>query len=249
MSKSYLERVKEIVTVNDPHSKAEQDIWDILDTSKAVILDGHFELLSERHTDKFFRFAAITQFPYFVSKISKEMVAWLKNNGVPSKVDVILGPASQGMFFAYDIARELNGTMKTRAVYAAINKKNGYPVESFVEGFEIKPGENVLIVNDMTTTGSGIKTLITLAERASAKVIGICLFANRGIGVEEVEKIKSKYLFHSIIDLNMPSWEPKDCKNKCLTDKPLIKAYVLHHLPIYSVEDAYKRYVEKLRVA
>jgi orotate phosphoribosyltransferase len=248
MSEDYIERVKKIVTINPPHSSAEKDIWEILDTSKAVIFDGHFELLSGRHSDKFFRFAAITQFPYFVSKISKEMVKWLKGNEIPGKIDVVLSPSSQGLFFAYDISRELNGAMKTRAVYAAIDKKTGYPKEEFVEGFEIKSGENVLVVNDMTTTGSGIESLIKLAERSSAKVVGICLFANRGIDEPKVTNIKSKYLFHSIIDLKMPSWSSKECKDRCLDDKKLIKATKLNHLPIYSVENAYEKYVEKLEV-
>jgi len=248
MNKSYLERVQEIVTINKPHLKASDEIWNILDTTKAIIFDGHFELLSKRHSDKFFRFAAITQYPYFVSKISQEMVAWIRNNNT-EKIDVTLSPASQGMFFAYDLARELNGTMKTRAVYAAIDKDTGYPKEGFVEGFEIRRGERVLVVNDMTTTGHGLQTLINLVEKSYAKVVGVCLFGDRGVGEDNIKEIKRAYSFHSIVDLNMPSWPAEDCRIRCLSNKRLIKAVELHHLPIYSEENAYELYVEKLEEA
>lgn len=246
MEKSYLERVKEVVKINDLHSLKENDIWEILDTSKAIIFDGHFELLSKKHSDIFFRFAAISQFPSFMAKISREMVSWLKDTDNLSKIDVILGPTSQGMFFAYDIARELNGRMGTRAVYATIDKETGKPIDRLVEGFEIKYNENVLIVNDMTTTGNGIETLIRLTERYSAKVTGICLFANRGIAEGRIKKIITKYKFHSIIDLDMPSWPKEECSTKCDSNKKLIESREINHLPIYSDEDAYNRYVEKL---
>lgn len=244
---SYLEKIKKVVSINDLCFLKEDDIWEILDTSKAIIFDGHFELVSNRHTDIFFRFAAISQYPSFVAKISKELVAWLKESEI-SKIDVVLGPSSQGLFFAYDIARELNGTMGTRAVYAAINKKTGRPVEKLIEGFEIKPNEKVLVVNDMTTTGEGLETLTRLAEKEyPGKVIGVCLFANRGIDEEIVSKVKNNYNFHSIIDLKLSSWSKSECNKKCLK-KHLIKSKNINHLPIYSEEDEYERYIKKLEL-
>ncbi|KJU87075.1 orotate phosphoribosyltransferase [Candidatus Magnetobacterium bavaricum] len=253
MDKTYLERVKGIVTINEPHLNAEEKIWDILDTSKALTFDGHFKLLSGNHSDTFFRFDAITLFPYLVSMISKEMLQWLYSANLPLKIDVVLGPASHGMFFAYDMARELNRQatkenrdMNTRAVYTAVDEENGYPLGFCLDGFEINPRENVLVVNDMTTTGNGIETLINLAERNRAKVLGVCLFANRGNNEKKIDRIKSKYLFHSIIDLKMPYWPAKDCHRNCKTDKRLVKAEEINHLPIYSEENAYDLYVKKL---
>ncbi len=244
---SYLERVKDVVNINDLCFLKEDDIWETLDTSKAIIFDGHFELISNRHTDTFFRFAAISQYPTYVAKISKELVAWLKHNDIP-EIDVVLGPSSQGLFFAYDIARELNGTMGTRAVYAAINKKTGRPAKELVEGFEIKPDEKVLVVNDLTTTGEGLDTLISLAEKKSGQVVGVCLFANRGIGVQKVEEISNQYKFHSIIDLDMPFWSKTECSRKCDREKKMIYSKDINHLPIYSEENEYERYIKKLEL-
>jgi|GEM_PF-2235227 len=247
MNKPYLERVKETVKINNLCFLSETDIWEILDTSKAIIFDGHFELLSKKHTDTFFRFAAISQYPSLVAKISKELVAWLKNCSSCSP-NVILGPASQGMFFAYDIARELNGALGCRAVYAAIDKDSGRPKERLVEGCEIYEGERVVIVNDMTSTGHGLETLIRLAkDRYRAEVIAICIFANRGKEEQNIHQLYDKYNIHSIIDLTMPSWSEDQC-NLCRERKPLIESKHINHLPIYSDENTYARYIKQLKL-
>lgn len=208
MSKTYIDRVKEIVSVGKLYRLTEADVWEMLDLAKPVIFDGHFELLSERHSDTFFRFAAISQWPFFISKISHDMIAWLEESGASSRIDIVLGPSSQGMFFAFDIASKL----KTRVAYTPIDKATGKPKRELVEGFNIPTGTKVLVVNDMSTTGTGLQTLVSLAEEDyGAEVVGICIFANRGPHERKVQELMAKVkLFRSIIDLNMPSWDKQD---------------------------------------
>lgn len=246
----YLQRIKSFVKVNRLYSLQESALWDILDSSNAVILDGHFELLCGKHSEQFFRFAAISQYPSFVAKISKELVAWVKQEDDLPLVDVVLGPTSQGMFFAYDIARELNGQSHkgvTRAVYATIDKE-GRPQKNLAKGFEIKPGDDVLIVNDMTTTGNGLQTLVKLVNDAGGNVAGIGLFANRGIDEDNIVKLQKKYVnrFHSIIDLDMPSWDASNC-HLCSEELPIINSGELNHLPIYENKDSFQLYLKKLK--
>ncbi|MFH1097136.1 MAG: phosphoribosyltransferase family protein [Candidatus Desantisbacteria bacterium] len=250
MDRTYLQRVKEVVKINHLYHLEESMIWEMLDSSKAITFDGHFELLSKKHSDTFFRFAAISQYPSFVAKISKEMVAWLTTDCEKiADINVVLGPASQGMFFAYDIAREFNGRMGCRAVYTAIDN-DGSPKGDLIEGFDIKPGENVLIVNDMATTGNGLERLAQLVEKkCGANVVAICLFANRGMDEEKIQLLEKKYKFHSILDLNMPSWPKKQCNQKCNQNRMLIHSGKLNHLPIYTEENAYDLYVAKLQHA
>ena len=246
----YLQRIRDIVKVNHLYSLQESDLWEMIDFSKAIILDGHFELLCKKHSELFFRFAAISQYPSYVAKISKELVAWVKQNNFLPSIDVVLGPTSQGMFFAYDIARELNGDARngiTRAVYATIDE-TGRPQNKLAKGFEIKSNESVLVVNDMATTGEGLQTLIQLVEDADGRVAGIGLFANRGLDEYLVKKLQKKYTskFHSIIDLDMPTWDTADCQ-RCDVNSPIIKSGELNHLPIYNDERSYQLYIKKLK--
>ena len=96
---NYLQRIRNIVKINHLYSLQESDLWEMMDFSKAIILDGHFELLCKKHSELFFRFAAISQYPSYVAKISKELVAWVKQNKSLPSIDVVLGPTSQGMLY------------------------------------------------------------------------------------------------------------------------------------------------------
>ena len=247
---NYLQRIRNIVKINHLYSLQENDLWEMMDFSKAIILDGHFELLCKKHSELFFRFAAISQYPSYFAKISKELVAWVKQNKSLPSIDVVLGPTSQGMFFAYDIARELNGDTRngiTRAVYATIDEI-GCPQNKLAKGFEIKSNESVLVVNDMTTTGKGLQTLLQLVEDAGGRIAGIGLFANRGLDEYRVKELQKKYTskFHSIIDLDMPTWDAADCQ-QCDVNSPIIKSGELNHLPIYNDEHSYQLYIKKLK--
>ena len=245
MQKPYIDRVKEIVKIDRLYRLTEDDIWTMIEKTKPVIFDGHFELLSGRHSDKFFRFSSICQLPYFISKISDEMIPWIESDSKLERIDVVLGVSSQGMFFAFDLASKL----KTRVAFAPINKDSGKPDRRLIGGFTIKPEDRVLIVNDMTTTGSGIATLEALAEvDHRAVVVGICMFGNRGIVSPEVIAMKEKYQnrFRAIVDLNMPSWKDNCPICAKVNSLPVIHSKQINHLPIYSQENEYQLYLNKL---
>lgn len=205
MSKSYEELVNDVVQVGQLFSFNKEEIIDLLLQTKSIWFDGHFELLSKRHSASFFRFALITQHPYLMAKISKEMLGWIQKSNLGS-IDVVLSTSRAGMLLAYDIAREL----KIRAVYAECDDFTGYPTD-LQEGFTIKRNEKVLVVNDVTTTGEALQKLIKLAESSRGKVVGVCVFAARGEESLKIEKIRSKYKFHSIIVVKFESWGKNQC--------------------------------------
>lgn len=210
MDKSYEELVREITQINKLYSISEGELLEILDVSKALLFNGHFELLSDIHTDIFLRFSLIAQYPWLMSRISREMLKWIDEEDV-GNIDVILGTSRAGKWFAYDIARELNGKMKSRAVYAKNDEKTGYPMKELLDGFYIKKNDRVLIVNDLTTTGTGLLNLIDLVESYSGKVVGICVFASRAHHVERLKKIIDEYKFHSIVEFKMKGWNKSKC--------------------------------------
>ena len=210
MSESYEELVRSITTINQLYSVKKEDIFEILNVSKSLMFNGHFELLSDIHTDTFLRFALIAQYPWLMSIISKEILGWISQDNV-GQVDVVLGTSRAGKWFAYDIARELNGEMKSRAVYAKTDENTGYPMKEFMDGFSVKKNERVLIVNDLTTTGTGLGNLIDLAESYRSKVVGICVFASRAQQASRLKNIIKSYNFHSIVEFNMSGWNKNDC--------------------------------------
>ncbi len=213
MTKTYEELVNDVVQTPKLFSLTREDIINLLIETRPIWFDGHFELLSKKHSDSFFRFASITQYPYLMGKISREILGWIKNNSDElGQIDVVLSTSKAGMLLAYDIARELNGSYKTRAVYADCDGDTGYPTK-LQDGFTIDRNEKVLVVNDLTTTGDALQNLIDLAKSKKGKIIGVCVFAIRKEGSLKIQAIKSKYKskFHSVIEMKFDSWTEKEC--------------------------------------
>lgn len=208
MTKAYEDLVRDVVKVNELYSLAKEDIMELLLKAKPLWFYGHFELISKWHSDSFFRFALITQHPYLMQIISKEMLGWIKNSDL-GQIDVVLSTSRAGMLLAYDIARELNGTYKTRAVYAETDASTGYPTK-LQEGFAINKNEKVLVVNDLTTTGKSLQELVKLAEYHRGSVVGVCVFAARSKS-PQIETIEKRYKFHSIIEMKLTCWAKDEC--------------------------------------
>jgi len=247
--KTYNELLQEITIVNELFRLKEEDIFEILYETKPIFFKGHFELLSGRHSDVFFRFALIAQRPWLMKKISKEMIGWVTDSKPEiGQIDVVLGTSRAGMLFAYDIARELNGKLKTRAVYAKSEPESGYPLPILLEGFNIKRKERVLIVNDITTTGTGIKILIDLAKSYGGEVVGICLFGDRALDEPKVKQIKEEYNFHSIVTFKMESWDKGKC-SLCDKDIPCVHSRDINSLTLSKPIDEILEPLKTLRVA
>ena len=68
MIKTYEELVNNVVETSNLFSLTREEIINLLLETKPIWFDGHFELLSKRHSDSFFRFASITQHPYLMEK-------------------------------------------------------------------------------------------------------------------------------------------------------------------------------------
>ena len=210
MEKSYEDLVREITKIDGLYSINEEELLEIFFISKSLMFNGHFELLSEIHTDTFLRFSLIAQYPWLMSRISREMLQWIEQENI-GQIDVVLGTSRAGKWFAYDIARELNGKMRSRAVYAKTDDKTGYPMKELMDGFTIKKNERVLIVNDLTTTGTGLGKLIDLAESYNGKIVGICVFASRAQQAQTLKKLTNDYKFHSIVQFDMKGWNKSEC--------------------------------------
>jgi orotate phosphoribosyltransferase len=86
-----------------------------------------------------------------------------------------------------------------------------------------------LVVNDLTTTGSGLKHLIDIAESYNGKVVGVCVFASRDTKSSNIKHIKKNYNFHTTIEFEMETWEVQECP-LCANEEPFIKSVDLNSL-------------------
>ena len=106
----------------------ENDIIDILKES-GVLMEGHFELTSGRHSDKYMQCAKVFRFPEYTSSLARALAEKIADK----KISKVIGPAIGGIILAYEVSKALNVTN----IFA--EREDGKMV--FRRGFEVLEGE------------------------------------------------------------------------------------------------------------
>lgn len=136
----------------------------IFDETEAL-KKGHFLLTSGLHSEYYLQCALALQYPQIAQKLCKEIA----NKIGSDTIDATFAPALGGIVIGYEMARALN----CRAVFAERVDGN----LTLRRGFQIAPGEKVLIVEDVITTGGSVMEVREIAKAAGADVKGFaCLF-------------------------------------------------------------------------
>jgi orotate phosphoribosyltransferase len=170
-----------------------QDLKQILSDCGAL-LDGHFQLTSGRHSDRYVEKFRLIEQPRYLDEAARAMVEGID----PDSINIVLGAAVGGILIAGAVARLLDRrTMFTERV-------NG--VMTLRRGFELTPKDRVLIVEDIISTGGSVVELIDVAKASGATTVQVSCLVDRTVdGIDFV--VPSKAL------LRMPiaSWEPEEC--------------------------------------
>ncbi|MBL7996056.1 orotate phosphoribosyltransferase [bacterium] len=169
------------------------EILDIFRKSGAL-LEGHFILTSGAHSPNYFQCAKVLQYPNWAQILCAEIAMFFKDH----KIHAVAAPAVGGIIVAHEVARTLNA----RCVFS--ERENG--VMRFRRGFEIKRDENVLVVEDVVTTGGSLKEVVQLCRDADANVIGVGFLVDRSNG--QVTFGVPKY---SLISVDAVKYEPRVC--------------------------------------
>ena len=105
---------------------------------------------------------------------------------------VVLSPALGGLIIGHEVARGLG----VRAIFAE-RQEGGLTLR---RGFAIEPGERVLIVEDVVTTGGSTRETMEVAREAGGEVVGAAAIINRGGGIE------LGVPFHALATVAFPTW-------------------------------------------
>ncbi|WP_226393520.1 orotate phosphoribosyltransferase [Ructibacterium gallinarum] len=170
-----------------------------------VLLEGHFLLTSGRHSDKYMQCAKIFQDAKYSVPLCAELVEQYKNDAI----DVVIGPAIGAISMSYEVGKQLG----VRNIFA--ERENG--VMTLRRGFTIEPGQRVLIVEDVVTTGGSVKEVMELVEKCGGKIVGIGSIVDRTGG-----KIDFGVPYRSAFSMDITSYEADKCPI-CKTGMPLVK--------------------------
>ena len=167
-----------------------------------VLLEGHFLLTSGRHSNKYLQCAKIFRH----TKYSEELCAALADHFRDDGVDVVIGPAMGAVQMAYEVSRSL----ECENIFA--EREDGKM--ALRRGFEVQPGQKVLLVEDVITTGGSVREVMDLIYAAGGVVVGVGSIVDRTGG-----KINFGVPFRPVISLDVESWEAADCP-LCKTGAP-----------------------------
>jgi orotate phosphoribosyltransferase len=184
----------------------EDQLLDIF-RKKEAYLEGHFLLSSGLHSQNYMQCAKILQFPEIASDLGRRIHEKLRE-AVPV-VDLVLSPALGGVIIGHEVARSYN-------VPFIFCEREGKEFK-LRRGFEITPGQHVVVVEDVVTTGLSTKETIAIAEKEGAKIVGIGSIVDRS-----AKPIDFPATYVSLLRLPLDQFRPEDCP-LCAENIPLIK--------------------------
>ena len=145
---------------------------EIIDVFKetGALLDGHFILTSGRHSSSYFQCARVLQHPQYLTHFA-EMIAEHFNK---EKIDAVISPAIGGVVLGTEVGRIFNA----RTIFA--ERKDGDMC--IRRGFKIEPGENILIVEDVITTGGSVREVMDQVINHKGTISGVGVMVDRSNG-------------------------------------------------------------------
>jgi orotate phosphoribosyltransferase len=173
--------------------------------TSGAIKQGHFLLASGLHSPVYWEKFRILQYPRYTEKLCRLIVQHFKDQ----KVDLVAGPTTGGIILAFETARQLG----VRSIFA---EKMG-EVRIFRRDFDIAPGEHVLIVDDILTTGGSIRETMNSINKLGGIVIGIGVLIDRS-----PEEMDFGVPLFSCLRAPTAVYSPEECP-LCAAHIPLVK--------------------------
>ena len=141
-----------------------------------ALLEGHFVLTSGRHSPSYFQCAKVLQHPQYLSMFSQK----ISDHFESLDIDTVISPAVGGIVIGTDVGR----VMAKRTIFA--ERENGDM--TLRRGFTIKPGEKVLVVEDVITTGGSVKEVMNVVDAFGGIVMGVAVIVDRSNGTVALHK-------------------------------------------------------------
>lgn len=164
-----------------------------------AMLEGHFELSSGLHSDRYFQCALLLQHPKRAETLAQALAAKVRAQE-KQKVDVVIGPALGAVTWAHEVARALDA----RALFTE-RKDNAM---SLRRGFTVEPRERVFVVEDVLTTGGSAREVIEVLKSFDVRPFAAGAIVNRSGGNPFASE---KLPLFALADVKVQTFAPADC--------------------------------------
>ena len=174
-------------------------------------LEGHFKLSSGKHSQFYLQSAKVLENTKVAGELAAALATQIRNYGL--EVDTVCAPALGGILAGYELARAL----EVRSIFA--ERADG--TMTLRRGFDVKPGEKVIICEDIITTGGSALEAAKCIEAAGGVVVAFAALANRGFCTRTNDKVQNHanptcklpndLPFFALDDFNFEVYDPKSC--------------------------------------
>lgn len=186
----------------------------VLDLFRRVgaLLEGHFRLTSGLHSPGYLQSALVLQHPREAERCGTLLADRVRGLGA----EAVLSPALGGIVIGHEVGRALG----VRAIFA--ERQDGKL--TLRRGFTITPGEKVLVVEDVVTTGGSTRETIDVARAAGAVVVGAASIIDRSGPSTSSGQVGPglDVPYHALATVSLPTYQPESCP-LCAAGSPVVK--------------------------
>ena len=188
--------------MNDP------EIMQMFTDVGAIISDSHFVYSSGRHSSVYINKDAL----YLHTRAISTLCQMMARPYGAGQIDVVVGPVLGGIVLSQWVAHFLNANRSTGETLAVYAEKDGDGPDKkfhFRRGYDrCIPGKNVLIVEDVLTTGGSARSVIELVRVHGGNVVGLSALCNRGgLQPHDVGDVP----IHSLITISLETFSATEC--------------------------------------
>ena len=174
-----------------------------------ALLEGHFELRSKLHSNRYFQCANVLRYPRVAEKLCGALVNKMREAGCLGSIDGVVSPAVGGILVGHEVARALD----TMCIFA--EKVQGEGVDATgkpntvlaMRRFKIEKGARYIVAEDVVTKGGRVQETIDLVKAAGAEVAAVALLVDRSAGKVAFGGIP----MFSLMQMTPETWTAEEC--------------------------------------
>lgn len=181
------------------------EVIKILKRVGAIITDSHFVYTSGKHGSVYVNKDALYRHTQLASKVGKIFAQRFRD----AYVDIVAGPAMGGVLLSQWTAYHLS-KLQSKEVLGAFTEKTPDNNQILTRGYDkLVKDKNVLVVEDLTTTGGSVRKVVDSVRSAGGNVVAVCVMVNR-----DPEKVTSEVVgapFSALGVLKAEAFDPAVC--------------------------------------
>jgi orotate phosphoribosyltransferase len=158
------------------------------------LLEGHFILTSGLHSTSYLQCALVLQYPTEAQAFGRALAEQFQSQ----QIETVAAPAIGGLIIGYEVARQLGA----RFIWT---EREGQQM-TLRRGFAVRPGESLLVIEDVITTGGSTRETIEVLRNAGGRVVGAGSIIDRSSGRADVGVPRI-----ALATLDVPALAPADC--------------------------------------